>query len=73
MHTVSGAYRKLTYESRGRCRGRGKQNVRSIDKQDTELGEEDTFYVFSVNASACTMAINIDDNPVNMIIDSGSS
>ena len=29
--------------------------------------------VFSVNTSACTMAINIDDNPVNMIIDSGSS
>ena len=65
------SYRKPTYESRGR--GRGKQNVRNIEKQDTELGEEDTFYVFSVNTSACTMAINIDDNPVNMIIDSGSS
>ena len=61
------------YESRRRGRGRGKQNVRDIDKQDTELGEEDTLYVFSVNTSACTMAINIDDNPVNMIIDSGSS
>ena len=67
------SYRKPTYESRGRGRGRGKQNVRNIDKQDTELGEEDTFYVFSVNTSACTMAINIDDTPVNMIIDSGSS
>ena len=65
------SYRKPTYESRGR--GRGKQNVRNIDKQDTELGEEDTFYAFSVSTSACTMAINIDDNPVNMIIDSGSS
>ena len=29
--------------------------------------------MFSVNTSACTMAINIDDNPVNMITDSGSS
>ena len=67
------SYRKPTYESRGRGRGRGKQNVRNIDKQDTELGEEDASYVFSVNTCACTMAINIDDNPVNMIIDSGSS
>ena len=39
------SYRKPMYESRGR--GRGKQNVRNIEKQDTELGEEDTFYVFS--------------------------
>ena len=59
--------------SEGRGRGRGKQNVRNSEKQDTELGEEDTFYVFSVNTSACTMAINIDENPVNMILDSGSS
>ena len=64
------SYRKPTYESR---RGRGHQNVRNIVKQDNELGEEDTFYVFLVNTSACTMAINIDDNPVNMIIDYGSS
>ena len=26
-----------------------------------------------MNTSACTMAINIDENPVNMIIDYGSS
>ena len=36
------SYRKPTYESRGHGRGRGKQYVRNIDKQDTELGEEDT-------------------------------
>ena len=67
------SYRKPTYESRGHGHGRGNQNVRNIENPDIEPGEEDTFYVFSVNTSACTMSINIDENPVNMIIDYGSS
>ena len=64
------SYRKPTYESRGR--GRGKQNIRNNEKHDSELRDEDISCVFSVNTSACTMAINIDENPLNMIKDSGS-
>ena len=44
----------------------------TLTNKTLNLGK-DTFHVFSVNTSGCTMAINIDDNPVNMIIDSGSS
>ena len=54
-------------------RGRGKQNVRSIEKRDTAVEESDTFYVFSVNPSAYVMPINIEEKSVSMIVDSGSS
>ncbi|KAI0213498.1 hypothetical protein LSAT2_001465, partial [Lamellibrachia satsuma] len=49
-------------------RGRGKQNVRSIEKRDFAVEESDTFYVFSVNPSAYVMPINIEEKSMNMIV-----
>ena len=54
-------------------RGRGKQNVRSIEKRDIAVEESDTFYVFSVNPSAYVMPINIEEKSVSMIVPAGSS
>ena len=53
--------------------GRGRGNVRSIEKRDTAVEESDTFYVFSVNPSAYVIPINIEEKYVSMIVDSGSS
>ena len=47
-----------------RGRGRGKQNVRSIEKRDIGVEENDTFYVFSMNPSAYVMPINTEEKYV---------
>ena len=71
--TVGGkAHRGRGGMDRNSGRGRGKQNVRSIEKRDTAVEESDTFYVFSVNPSAYVMPINIEEKSVSMIIYSGS-
>ena len=72
--TVGGkAHRVRGGMDRNSGRGRGKQNVRSIEKRDTAVEESNTFYVFSVNPSAYVMPINIEEKSVSMIVDSGSS
>ena len=60
-------------KDRNSGRGRGKQNVRGIEKRDTAVEESATFYVFSVNPSAYVKAINIEEKSLSMVVDSGSS
>ena len=52
---------------RNRGRGRGKQIIRSIEKQDAGVDESDTLYVFSVNPSAFVMLINIEEKPMSIL------